>query len=37
MMHHHFDVFKDPVFWRVMLIGIVPLALSGTALVWLNH
>ena len=36
-MHQHFDVFRDPVFWRAMLFGIVPLGLSGTALVWLIH
>lgn len=36
-MHRNLDVFKDSVFWRVMLIGITPFALSGAALVWLGQ
>ena len=35
-MHDNLDMFKDPVFWRVLVMGVLPVALSGAALVWLE-
>jgi hypothetical protein len=34
-MHHDLDILRDPIFWRALVIGILPVAISGAALVWL--
>jgi hypothetical protein len=36
VMHHGLDVFKDPLFWGVLLAGVFPAALAGAILVWLG-
>ena len=35
-MHHDLDIFKDSVFWRALVIGILPIAAAGAFLVWLK-
>jgi len=35
-MHHDLDIFKDSVFWRALVIGILPIAVGGAFLVWLK-
>jgi hypothetical protein len=35
-MHHNLDILKDPVFWGILLAGIVPLAMVGATLIWLE-
>ena len=35
-MHRDFDVLRDPVFWVVMAMGILPLAMVGAVLVWVT-
>jgi len=36
-MHHNLDILKDPVVWAIIfLAGVVPLAVVGTTLIWLN-
>ena len=35
-MHRDLDALTDPVFWVAMTIGILPLAMAGTALVWVT-
>ena len=35
-MHHDLDIFKDSVFWRALVIGILPIAVGGALLVWLK-
>jgi hypothetical protein len=32
-MHHHFHMLRDPVFWAVLIMGILPVAASGAVLV----
>jgi hypothetical protein len=32
-MHHHCDMLRDPVFWAVLIMGILPVAASGAVLV----
>ena len=34
VMHRSFDMFKDPVFWVALLLGILPVVASGTAMIW---
>jgi hypothetical protein len=33
-MHNGLDIFKDPMFWGVLLAGVLPIAMVGAALVW---
>jgi hypothetical protein len=35
-MHHNLDIFKDPVFWGILLGGALPLAILGATLIWLK-
>jgi hypothetical protein len=32
-MHNGLDIFKDPLFWLVLLTGILPIALIGAVMV----
>lgn len=32
-MHHNLDIFKDPVFWGVLFIGILPIVVGAAVLV----
>ena len=32
--NHDFEIFRDPVFWGVLLVGIFPIAMVGAVLVW---
>ena len=32
-MHNGLDIFKDPLFWLVLLAGILPVAMIGTVMV----
>ena len=36
-MHHNLDIFKDPVFWGVLLVGVLPIAVVGAVFVWLGE
>jgi hypothetical protein len=33
-MHRNLDIFKDPLFWATMMIGVWPVVLGGALLVW---
>jgi len=33
-MHRDFAVLKDPFFWGAMLVVVLPMAMTGAALVW---
>jgi hypothetical protein len=33
-MHDDLDIFKDPLFWGVLLAGVLPIAILGGVLVW---
>jgi hypothetical protein len=35
-MHHDLEMLKDPVFWRALAIGVLPVVASGATLVWLG-
>jgi len=35
-MHHDLDIFKDPVFWGALFLGILPIVLGGAVLVLSN-
>ncbi len=35
-MHRSLDVFKDPLFWCTMTMGVSPILLGGALLVWLH-
>jgi hypothetical protein len=32
-MHHGLDIFKDPLFWLVLIAGILPIAVIGAVMV----
>jgi hypothetical protein len=32
-MHHGLDIFKDPLFWLVLLADILPIAMMGAVMV----
>ena len=32
-MHHGLDIFNDPLFWLVLLAGILPIAMMGAVMV----
>jgi hypothetical protein len=32
-MHHGLDIFKDPLFWLVLVAGILPIAMIGAVMV----
>jgi hypothetical protein len=33
-MHHDLAILKDPFFWGAMLLVVLPMAMTGAALVW---
>jgi hypothetical protein len=33
-MHDDLDILKDPLFWGVLLAGVLPIAMLGAVLVW---
>jgi hypothetical protein len=35
-VHRNLDIFKDPLFWGTMMIGMSPIILGGAFLVWLH-
>jgi hypothetical protein len=35
-MHDDLDIFKDPLFWGVLLAGMLPIAVLGAVLVWVD-
>jgi hypothetical protein len=35
-MHDDLDIFKDPLFWGVLLAGVLAIAMLGAVLVWFN-
>jgi hypothetical protein len=32
-MHRDLDIFRDPLFWGAMLVGVLPIAMVGAVLV----